>query len=131
MSNPFAFVDAVSYSKQNLIREGKEIESDYNPFLTNRAFSYHPDTVLYASEMNQYPRLDSLMQFEFYLHSLRPSKRFAKWHKPILNEDEEIVMTCLGINRKQAREALRILSKEELFVMKNTLRQEGTKSEER
>lgn len=117
--NPFAFVDAASFSKKNLIRDGSNSEDEYNPFLTNRAFSYHPDTVLYAAEMNMHRDLDSLMQFEFYLHALRPLKRYgSKWSKSIVNEDEDLVMRRMGINRKRAREVLILLSKQDIEEMK-------------
>ena len=37
------------------INEKSEMDdlSGYNPFLTNRAFAYHLDTILLAEEMNQ------------------------------------------------------------------------------
>ena len=53
MSNPFEFVKAIN-NKQNIIRDDLD-EKAYNPYMINRAFSYFPDTVLLANEMNVAP----------------------------------------------------------------------------
>jgi len=81
---PFDFVNSASYSKEDLIRESDNTElaeKTYAPFLTNKAFSYHVDTIMYANEMNMRSALENQLAFDYYLNSIRPQKRFAKWIK--------------------------------------------------
>ena len=53
--NPFAYVDAVSASKIDIVRGADNeiqrslMEKGINPFMMNKAFSYHPHTILYAN----------------------------------------------------------------------------------
>ena len=113
MSNPFAYVEAVTATKRDVIREGELREQDYNPFMVNRALSYHLDTVLYADDMNVLPDLDKIMQYDYYLHSIRARKRFAKWHKRSLVEVEEILMMVYKYSRRHAAEAVLALTDEQ------------------
>lgn len=121
MSNPFDYVTAASYSKKNLMRgsENDEMaEKDYNPWMANMAFSYHPDTILHANLMNQYYFLDHRPQFEFYINSLRPKKRFAKWVKNASDDDLNVVCDYYQCNRILGREYLSLLTSEQLEIMK-------------
>jgi hypothetical protein len=109
---PFDFVDAVGKSKEDLIRSSDdpvEAEKAYNPWLTNLAFSMHADTVLYANEANALHRLPNRMQHDYYLHSLRPKKRFAKWPKKGNSEALEAVQWRYSINTARGREVLKTL----------------------
>ncbi len=45
--------------------------SGYVPFLVNRAFAMHIDTIMFASEMNQYHQLSPQLQYDFYFHAVR------------------------------------------------------------
>ena len=42
---PFDLVRAVGETKRDLVREDEVPIRDYNPFLTNRAFSQHRDSI--------------------------------------------------------------------------------------
>ena len=55
MSNPFDYVTAINKHDDIMLESTANdlMERDYNPFLTNRAFSYFNDTVHQANEMNQ------------------------------------------------------------------------------
>ena len=59
--NPFDYVNAINAGKD--IMTGTEnddlAEKGYNPFLTNRQFSYFQDTVHFANMMNQHAHLDN------------------------------------------------------------------------
>lgn len=54
--------------------------SGYVPFMINRSFSYMPETILYANEINK-PDIDNVMNFDFYYYGLSKKKRFGKWQK--------------------------------------------------
>jgi hypothetical protein len=88
--NPFDIVSSVTNSKTRII--SSENENEYNAFMVNRALSYYPDTILHAQEMNVYNHLDSLLQYDYLLHSIRKKKRFSKWFKREKSEILDAVM---------------------------------------
>jgi len=62
--------------------------------------------------MNQCHWLDARMQYDYYFHFLRKSKRsFAKWpKKPAADEDVEVVAQAYKYSGQRAREALSLLT---------------------
>ena len=84
--SPFDFVEAVSFTKEDIIRDGDAEERDYNAFIVNKALSFFPDSVFDSQEMNREYMLDPIMQFDYLRLSLRKRKRFSKWFKKINNE---------------------------------------------
>jgi hypothetical protein len=128
MSNPFTYVDSVSYSKKNLMRgsENDELsEKGYKPYLTNRSLSYHQDSVLYANEMNQRPQLDNKQQYEYLLNTLRKRKRFAKWKKQEPDASVEMIMEYFGYGRAKAEQAMRVLTDDQLTMIESALDKGG------
>jgi len=92
---------------------------DYTPFVVNRALSYHIDCVLYANEMNINNMLDKDMQYQYLLNTIRPMKRkFQAWQKVEVDKDIDCVKTYFGYSNQKAKEALLILSKEQLEHIK-------------
>ena len=79
--SPFDFVRQINHGKVNLIDETPELEKEYKQFIINRALSFNHDTVRYANEMNFHNHLDSKLQFDFFLNTIRPKKRYGKWLK--------------------------------------------------
>ena len=80
MSNPFDYLNAINYSKQNIMVDDIT-EKGYNSFMVNRGLSYFNDTVLMANEMNRYHQIDSRLAFDFLINIIRKKKRFSKWNK--------------------------------------------------
>jgi hypothetical protein len=92
---------------------------DYKPWLINRALSFHEDCVLYVNELNLYPEIDSDMQYRFYLNTIRPMRRkFQPWQKAEVLKDIECVKQYFGYSNEKAKQALRILSDEQLAEIK-------------
>ena len=118
MSNPFDYVNAILQNKKQLIVD-EITEKDYLPFIVNRSLSYHKDCVLYANEMNRSHFIDKKLQNDFLLNTVRSQKRpFAKWIKSEKSEDLECIKTVFGFSDTKAREALRLLSKEQIQQLK-------------
>lgn len=93
---------------------------DYAPYITNRALSFHYDCILHANEMNKNPALDKSMQYDYLFHSLRKYKRpFQKWMKLEKNTDLELVKSYYEFSSEKAREALSLLSEEQLDVLRS------------
>lgn len=110
---PFDYVNSISYNKKNLMRgtENDELaEKEYVPFLTNRAFSYYTDTILYANEMNRRLDIDNLLQYEYLLNSIRPNKRFSKWVKKEETKEIQCLARYFSVNYRQAEEYFKILT---------------------
>lgn len=119
--NPFDFVNSINSTKQNMMRntENDELaERGYNPFMTNRALSYHNDTIGLANEMNMRHEIDSVMQYEFLLNTVRSKKRYAKWHKKENDSDLELIKEFYNYSDTKALQALNVLSDEQLEQIK-------------
>lgn len=124
MSNPFDYVTAVSHTKEDLMTGTANdvlMERGYTPFLVNNALSYHADTILHANLMNTRPFLENRPQFYFFLNSIRPRKRYAKWAKKDSNDDIIAVQKTYGYSYEKAKDALLLLSEEELKAIKKRL----------
>ena len=118
MSNPFDYVNAVLQNKKQLIVDDAT-EKAYVPFMVNRSLSYHYDCIAYANEMNRRHFLDKKLQNDFLLNTVRSRKRpFAKWVKSEKSEDIECVKLVYGLSDSKAREALRLLSDEQIQQLK-------------
>lgn len=97
-------------------------EKSYSPFMVNRALSYHRDTALLANQMNLYPSTDKKLQYDFLLNIVRASKRpYSKWYKKAKSSDLETVKEYYGYSDSKAVEALKILSEDQISVMKKQL----------
>jgi hypothetical protein len=114
MNQPFDYVNQILQGKKQLIVD-EASERDYNPYLTNRSLSYHKDCLIFANEMNRRHFLDKKMQHDYLLHTIRSQKRqFAKWVKPEKQEHLEAVKMIYGFSNQKAREALKLISREDL-----------------
>lgn len=123
--SPFDFVDYILRKKTP---EGELDFKDYAPFLVNRSLSYHLDCVPYVQEMNRWPALDKDMQYQYFLNNIRPIKRkFAPWQKSEVEKNIECVKTYFGYSNQKAKEALRILTDEQIAEIKIKIDKGGVK----
>ena len=130
MSNPFDYINDINTGKKNIIRNSDDpgvAERNYNPFITNRGLSYFVDTVLYANEMNINSHIDSKLQYEYYINIIRPKKRFAKWVKSVSEDDLELIKSYYGLSTEKAHQALSILSKDQIDLIKSKQEKGGVK----
>lgn len=118
--NPFDIVGDINSSKKGLISETNE--KDYNAWVVNKAFSYFPDTILHAQEMNIKAHLDNKMQHDYLMGVVRKGKRFSKWAKKDKDEDTLAIQEFFSYNREKAKTALTILSKDQLKAIKRELK---------
>jgi len=118
VSNPFDYVNQILQGKKQLIVDDLT-EKEYVPFLTNRSLSQHKDCVIFANEMNQRHHLDKKMQNDFLLNTVRSMKRsFAKWAKSEKDDDISCVKMVYGLSDSKARDAMRLLTKEQIQQLK-------------
>lgn len=130
MANPFDYVNAINFNKQDLMTgtENDELaEAAYVPFLANRSLSNFPDTILYANEMNKHNHLDNKLQFYYLINSIRPKKRFSKWAKRQDSEDFEAVKEYFKYNNTKTEQALQLLTPDQIKTIKKKLNTGGLK----
>ena len=102
-------------------------EKAYNPFMVNRSLSYFNDTVLFANEMNINHTIDKRLQFDFFINMVRKRKRFSKWQKSVSDNDVEVVKEYYGYNNEKARQALTLLTTEQINALKQKVYKGGRK----
>lgn len=123
---PFDFINAINLTKKDLLAEDPIAVKDYSPFLVNKGLSYFPDTVLYANEMNVNSGIPSDWQFHFFLNSIPKKKRFSKWHKKdALTDSFRLVKEYYGYSDEKTKEALSVLSDDQLAMIKEKLYKGG------
>ena len=111
-------VPSILQTKKSVFQDDYDYK-DYKPFVVNRALSYHMDCVGYANEMNVHSGLDSDMQYQYLLNTIRPMKRkFQPWQKSEVDRDIESVKLYFGFSNAKAKEALRILNDEQIAEIK-------------
>jgi hypothetical protein len=120
------YLYSINQSKKNIMDDPDAVKG-YPPYIINKCLAYHTDTVLYSNEMNKYHHLDKKMQYDFYINSLKPRKRFSPWIKKQTLEHLELIKEYYGYNHAKSLEALRILTTEQLDQIKQALNKGGTK----
>lgn len=121
MKSPFDYVNAILQNKQQLIID-KETEDEYIPFIVNRALSFHKDCIIQANEINKRHFIDKKMQNDFLINSIRGYKRpFVKWIKPEKNDDIELIRKFFGYSYSKARDAIRLIDKEQILEIKEKI----------
>ena len=122
--NPFEIVKAVTHTKENLMVD-VHAEKGYTPYMVNRALSFFVDTVFQANEMNRNYHLDNKLQFDYLLNNIRPRKRWSQWLKPEKIDNIDIVKEYYEFGNEKAKDALKVLSEDQLVYIKNKLNQGG------
>jgi len=121
------WLNSINYNKKNLIDEDPSMEKEYSPYIINRCLSGHLDCVLFVNEMNRYHFLPKKIQYDFLLNSLRTKKRFAPWLRKDEIKDLELVKRYYGYSNEKAKQALKILTKEQLNFIRSKFETGGTK----
>ena len=115
MSELKDWLNSINFNKEDLSYDIK----DYPPYVINRCLSGFIDTIMYANEMNRYHNLDKDMQYSFYLNSVRKRKRFSPWIRKDEIRDLDLVKRYYGYSNEKAKQALSILTKEQLSFIKS------------
>lgn len=117
--SPFDFTNSITDSKASIIID-EESEKQYNAFIVNRAMAFGADTVIAANEMNARPHIDNKMQYDFLRSVVRKGKRYNKWIKSE-EEDLDAIQQYFKYSFNKAKDALRILTNENITEIKNIL----------
>ena len=120
------YLKSINRTKEKLMDSDDELwEKKYPPFIINKCLAPFPDTVHLVNEMNVNHHLDSKLQFDFLLNSIRPRERYTPWLKAKKIKNLEYVKEYYGYSNEKAKVALDILSDEQIETIKNSLNKGG------
>ena len=121
------YLNAINFTKENLLDTTDETwEKKYPPFGINKCLSVHYDGIAQANEMNGYHFLDKKTQFHVYINSIRKKKRFGgKWLSQAKLKNLEYVKEYYGYSNEKAKDALNILTEEQIELIKISLLKGG------
>ena len=120
------YLTSINQTKKSLVIDD-ESEKAYPPFIVNKCLSAFHDTILFANEMNINHHLDKKLQYDFFINSINPRKRFSPWAKKTQVEYLDAIKEYYGYNDDKALQALRILSKDQLEHIKKLVDKGGKK----
>ena len=127
-ANPFDYINSINQSKENLMRgtyNDELAEREFKPFLTNKALSYHQDTILISNMMNMNAQLDNKLQYEFLLNIVRPKKRYSKWLKNEVENNVSVISEYYDVPINVAKQYAMVLSNEQIDYLKQKLEKGG------
>ena len=122
--NHFDYLNSINLTKKDIMVDDIA-EKDYNGFMVNRGLSYFADTVIIANEMNRYHHLDKKLQYHFFINMIRKRKRFSKWAKAQSESEIDAVKEYYGYSNEKARQAVTLLSPEQITSIKNKVSKGG------
>ena len=120
------WLNSINVTKKNLIDEDPSVEKEYPSYIINRCFSGHLDAIMFANEMNMYSFLPKRMQYDFFINTLRTKRRFSPWIRKDLINNLDCVKRYYGYSNEKAKQALKILSKDQLDFIKSKFEIGGT-----
>lgn len=128
MAGVFDFVNAINKTKEDLWATTENPEKAYVPFIVNRALSYHPDTVIAASILNERPQLSKRSQFRVLLALVPPAQRWgSSWVKSETDDDEITIAAFHACSRREARLLKPYTTPEMIDAMRAQLERGGDK----
>jgi len=120
------YLNAINHKKEDLMTSEDEFwEKRYPAFIVNKALSAFAECVLYVNEMNRLHHLDKRLQFQFFLNSIGPKKRFSKWLRSSKIKNLEYVKEYYGYSNEKAKQALDILDDEQIEHIKSIINRGG------
>jgi len=120
------YLNAINHEKTPLMDTEDEMwEKKYSPFIINKCLAPFPDTIHLVNEMNLHNHLDSKLQFDFFLNTVRTRKRYTPWMKASKTKNLEYVKEYYGYNNEKAKSALKLLNDEQIKAIKSSLDKGG------
>ena len=120
------YLKAINQSKEKLMDTEDEVwEKKYPAYIVNKCLAPFPDTVHLVNEMNMSHHLDSKLQFDFLLNSLRSRDRYTPWLKAKKIKNIEYVKEYYGYSNEKAKAALDVLDDEQIKAIKDSLSKGG------
>ena len=119
------YLNSINLKQGDLSKDERAMQK-YPAFVVNKCLSSFIDTVMHANEMNRCSNLPAKMQYDFFINTVRPRKRFSPWEKKDTVENLDLVKKYYGYSIEKARQALSLLSPQQIDYIKNKLNTGGT-----
>jgi hypothetical protein len=110
---PFDYINSIN--NKNII---EELE-DYNRYVIDIGLSYFVDTILFVNEINQFPKMENQMHYDFLYNSIPKKKRFSKWNKKENDDDIDLIKEVYSVNSIKGKQYKKILTEEQLKYLRN------------
>ena len=124
--SPFDYLKAINETKEDIMLTSQD-EKKYAPFIVNRGLSFFMDTIFQANEVNVHFHLESRLQFDYLLNSVRKKNRYGKWIKNETLEKIDIIQQYYGYNIQKAKQVESIFSDEHIQHLRRLLSKGGLK----
>ena len=121
------WLNSINQTKSNIMDTNPDSVKDYVPYIINKCFSGHIDSLMFSNEMNINHHIDKKLQYDFFINILRTKKRFSPWLRKDTIKDLDYVKRYYGYNNEKAQQALRILTKEQINFIKSKFETGGKK----
>ena len=122
------YLKSLNETKDHLLDSDDPMwEKKYSPYIINQCLAPFNDTIMLVNEMNMRHHLDSKLQYDFLLNTIRSKKRYAPWVKASKLKDLEYVKEYYGYSNEKAKDALKILDNEQINTIKSSLNKGGRK----
>jgi len=122
------YLNSINLTKENLMETDDPMwEKKYSPFIINKCVAPFNDTIMLVNEMNQRHHLDSKLQYDFLLNTIRSKKRYAPWVKADKLKNLQVVKEYYGYSNEKAKQALSILNHDQIKAIKDSLNKGGRK----
>ena len=120
------YLKAINKTKEKLMdTDDKMWDKKYSPFIVNKCVAPFSDTIHLVNELNMHHHLDSKLQFDFLLNSLRSRDRYTPWLKAKKIKNIEYVKEYYGYSNEKAKAALDVLNDEQIKTIKDSLSKGG------
>jgi len=122
------YLNAINHTKERLLdSDDEDWEKKYPPFVVNKCVYPFQDTIMLVNEINQLPHLDKKLQFDFLINSVRSRRRYTPWLKANKLDNLEDVKEYYNYSNEKAKQALDILTDEQIAEIKKKLYKGGAK----
>jgi len=122
------YLNAINHTKERLLdSDDEDWEKKYPPFIVNKCVYPFQDTIMLVNEINQLPHLDKKLQFDFLINSVRSRKRYSPWLKANKLDNLEDVKEYYNYSNEKAKQALDILTDEQIATIKQKLNKGGVR----
>ncbi len=126
MASVFDYINSIN--NKNYIWNDNS-EKEFNTYITLSAFSYYPDTIFFANELNKFQKISKKEVYDFLFYVVPCKKRWSPWNKQDKKEREFNLQVAqlYNIGIIEAKSLIQLLNNEELNRLKETLKGIGGK----
>jgi len=124
-ASPFDIVNNINEKKGHIADVVSE--GGYIPWVINKALSFHSSDVLYANDMNMAANeLTFQMQYDYFYYAVPRGKKWSKWPKFKITDDEKAVMGYFECSWFKAKENIRVLTSPQLKEINTYMKEKNS-----